>query len=111
MHEPSHNVKETFLRTPGKKKRVKEEENEQESSKNGNYVQTALSSLERGNRQLKVPRPLGDDDKELFTILARDVFRVDDDRKNIVLQDVVGLVSKRKFMLGHKSNQYCCTTG
>ena len=53
--------------------------------------------LEPKLRQLRVPRPPSDDDKELYSIIARDVFTngcssEEDYSKTITLANVIGLV-------------------
>jgi len=51
--------------------------------------------LDQKIRQLKVPRPPSDDDKELYSIIARDVFtnttESEEDSKIITLANVIGL--------------------
>ena len=62
--------------------------------------------LEHKLRQLKVPRPPSDDDKELYSIIARDVFTngcsSEEDSKTITLANVIGLV-RLFFLIFHVS--------
>ena len=81
-------------RTPlPRKKKVREGEaspnDDQKNSKN-------QILLDQKIRQLKVPRPPSDDDKELYSIIARDVFTSsttsEEESKLITLVNVIGLV-------------------
>ena len=72
-----------------------------EISNNGPPNNNKNMILEHKLRQLKVPRPPSDDDKELYSIIARDVFTngcsSEEDSKTITLANVIGLV--RLFFL------------
>ncbi len=49
-------------------------------------------------RSLKLPRHLADDDKELYSIIARDVWRANEfnqgQQNSLSLEDVIGLVTR-----------------
>ena len=85
------------LRTSAQNRKKKEnEENLPEKSTSNQHPKLILEDARLQQRQFKIPRALSEEDKELYSIISRDVlkpsFGINNETSKLHLNNVVGLV-------------------